>query len=622
MKNYCFIIRCIDVGEAEINIFNTLKTRIPEKSIFYLIDQDQDDLQNHLSLPKFRREKKLQIDDRRLGWKCGDYCFYRVYDEHPDYDYYWLIESDVYIDNESLNKLIIESDDNNSDLMIHNFGPRTEKWDWHGIYKNHYPKQEIYGGLFPLVRLTGSAIKDLYRERLELIKKGNIDNKNMPNDESFVCSFLANNGYKCSDIKITKNGDFNLTRKHISHIKKGGIYHPVFSDYDSIFEKESLKLTAAVSDGSFAEVSYKILQRNNFNESLYEKIVGKLFNGNKIDKLRDLANSNMMESLDFSLSAFELAKNFRPGGQMLIRRSDELRTKLGLTNSVGLTPILSKKIDKKSTKLASYKDFNLGVRSLTKLQEINFHRFKPFSYEDSRLYLVDTDESAYKAPFLYSEQRDNAIILCDIPTQSISGKINQEKITFIFSIGRCGSTLVSKLLSSIGFFDISECDVFTQTGDKDVINTSVYIFQNFNPTNNRKISFKFRSQTNRFIEDYISNFKDANYIFLYRNKSDWAKSYSGKFNWKEGELTYTYTTGYNCLKKLKSSIKNLQIINYDKLIKDPKLISSKPEDLTSIKETMSKDSQQGIIDNSNKEFNKTEVSKFLSNCKLDINDLV
>ncbi|MGL5010113.1 MAG: component of SufBCD complex, partial [Paracoccaceae bacterium] len=33
---------------------------------------------------------------RDWGWRCGDYFHYRARSAFPDYDYYWLIEPDVY----------------------------------------------------------------------------------------------------------------------------------------------------------------------------------------------------------------------------------------------------------------------------------------------------------------------------------------------------------------------------------------------------------------------------------------------------------------------------------------------------------------------------------------------
>ena len=33
---------------------------------------------------------------KNWGWQCGDYAFYRQRDAYPLYDFYWLIEHDVY----------------------------------------------------------------------------------------------------------------------------------------------------------------------------------------------------------------------------------------------------------------------------------------------------------------------------------------------------------------------------------------------------------------------------------------------------------------------------------------------------------------------------------------------
>ena len=72
-------------------------------------------------------------------------------------------------------------------------------------------------------------------------------------------------------------------------------------------------------------------------------------------------------------------------------------------------------------------------------------------------------------PFLYQHQRGDADTLIDVPFERLDdlGCAEGMRPTFVFSIGRCGSTLLSKLLLAAGEQSLSEPDVLTHVAQFD-----------------------------------------------------------------------------------------------------------------------------------------------------------
>lgn len=283
--------------------------------------------------------------------------------------------------------------------------------------------------------------------------------------------------------------------------------------------------------------------------------------------------------------------------------------------------VLGRNISENSFSTASFGNFVLTEGFDVKYVDIS--RFSPFSFEGEEFYLADTRAEDYRKPFLYQAQRNNttSLVKLDLGDATVP-EIDKTKLTFIFSIGRCGSTLLSKIMSASNYNEVSESDVFTTTGRSDVIDIATRIFVQHHSMNNEKTSFKFRSQTNRFVETYLKEFKEANFIFLYRNKFDWAKSFSGKFKWDFETLMHSYKQGCNTLSKMQDAGVSLKVIKYEELIENPAIfMTGKPseDEMASILNVMSVDSQvQAGLDNSLKTYDENVVKKFMDVIALDL----
>ena len=80
-------------------------------------------------------------------------------------------------------------------------------------------------------------------------------------------------------------------------------------------------------------------------------------------------------------------------------------------------------------------------------------------------YTVVPDVAAvFEAAFVYQAQRVNATQILSMPIEALEEResFDDPEPVFVFSVGRCGSTLLSSLLKATGRWSVSEPDIFTQ----------------------------------------------------------------------------------------------------------------------------------------------------------------
>lgn len=166
-------------------------------------------------------------------------------------------------------------------------------------------------------------------------------------------------------------------------------------------------------------------------------------------------------------------------------------------------------------------------------------------FEKQQAIFVETpsDIDIYEAPFLYQAQYEYAQHLIAVPyeelhqlTANIRDSIG--RIAMIYSVGRCGSTLLSKVFSQVDtVLSLSEPDVFSQIvgirnpdGSNDdalaeLLKSCIYLL--CKPTSKGKPSFcaiKLRSFGIEVADLIYRVLPDAKLIFMYRNAEDVVKS--------------------------------------------------------------------------------------------------
>lgn len=140
----------------------------------------------------------------KVGWRCGDYFYYLAL-QNFEFDFLWLIESDVYFHYDGLNNFFSSFDKNKTDFISHRIRRRESEWHWYRSMAD-LGYREVYGSLFPLTRVSRSGLQYLLAERqrisaqyVETASPGQL----YPNDEAFTASTFLNTQFTMQSLKET-----------------------------------------------------------------------------------------------------------------------------------------------------------------------------------------------------------------------------------------------------------------------------------------------------------------------------------------------------------------------------------------------------------------------------------
>ena len=123
--------------------------------------------------------------------------------------------------------------------------------------------------------------------------------------------------------------------------------------------------------------------------------------------------------------------------------------------------------------LANINDFELHKSGHMSAEDIlsNAHiTLYAFDFENNQAVFVETSPKAdlSQAPFYYQAQYENALCIITLPFESMiqlaqSVNVDDSRLILIHSMGRCGSTLASKIFAQVpGVINMSEPDALTQ----------------------------------------------------------------------------------------------------------------------------------------------------------------
>ncbi|MFP3506144.1 sulfotransferase family protein [Burkholderia sp. SIMBA_062] len=173
------------------------------------------------------------------------------------------------------------------------------------------------------------------------------------------------------------------------------------------------------------------------------------------------------------------------------------------------------------------------------------------------------DAALSDVPFLYQHQRRHVRWLAEVPFDLLDAWDDAAGLTptFVFSIGRCGSTLLSRLLAAAGEPAISEPDVLTNVACVDD-DAELAALQRWGPSVvraavsglalacGRAPVIKLRARCNRAVEVFLQAFAQARYVFMFRDRDDWVRSTSRAFGERGevlAELLKVSVEAFDCL---------------------------------------------------------------------------
>ena len=150
---------------------------------------------------------------------------------------------------------------------------------------------------------------------------------------------------------------------------------------------------------------------------------------------------------------------------------------------------------------------------------------------------IDLSQEAFVFPRQF-EEASRALLVPYRELMALSAQVTlPENITFIFSIGRCGSTLLHQIFNQIeGVNSYSEPDTSTilslfwqekampDSLVADIVEATTKLQIHALTKDSNQVVFKFRSQVNALMPFYLERFPQAKTIFMYRNPLTWARS--------------------------------------------------------------------------------------------------
>ena len=200
-------------------------------------------------------------------WHNGDYRFYYLRKNFPDYEFYWMMDYDLFCNAPTYEGFLDKFKNNYSDLLVKSFriSQKDSDWMWtHGlnwIYKD----VEIYGSFYPVIRLSARAIDFLYKRRLEhkeIFKNSADKDKRWIHCEVFTPTELMNGGFSCENLeeKNVALKNFYLNDERFFLQTDNHLYHPV----------KSVKAEISKMQTRYDEIF--LLYRKVFFTSLVEKL--------------------------------------------------------------------------------------------------------------------------------------------------------------------------------------------------------------------------------------------------------------------------------------------------------------------------------------------------------------
>ena len=234
--------------------------------------------------------------------------------------------------------------------------------------------------------------------------------------------------------------------------------------------------------------------------------------------------------------------------------------------------------------IASVLDFSVG-RGTQRLREDLPEAF-PYCLDVARgraVYVTGIDPKAIQqAPFYYLYARRNARTIVSVPWAAgrLSNAACAQAPVFLFSPGRVGSTLVSRILSAAGIASVSEPDFYTQM-------TSQMGTSRFNPLRSRVQKavanltrdlcavlsrdcgpvIKLRAECCRAPQMFFDSTQPARAIFMVRDFASWLRSTGRNFRAGPRRAVRKYLQALQCYSYL-SLHTDCHLIRYEDMVAD------------------------------------------------------
>jgi hypothetical protein len=246
------------------------------------------------------------------------------------------------------------------------------------------------------------------------------------------------------------------------------------------------------------------------------------------------------------------------------------------------------KIPLGSIKFCSHQDYEVTRFEQVRIFAARDLDYLPYCFDPSSQRMIFTIlrpedvAAALDSPFLYVGQRSKSTELLSVPFERLRELGDDADLSpvFIFSPGRTGSTLLSRMLSAVGCASVSEPDILTQVarmtpiesgligpqGATHVVKACVASLAKYH---SRSPYIKLRSQCSAQAELIAGAMPGAKSAFLFRSVIEWGWSRHQQFGDKPDQLVNMLVVNIRAFDRLKEAGLAPVLLIYERLLSDP-----------------------------------------------------
>jgi hypothetical protein len=223
-------------------------------------------------------------------------------------------------------------------------------------------------------------------------------------------------------------------------------------------------------------------------------------------------------------------------------------------------------------------DFDLGLAAPRRALELGPYIPYCADYAARRLHLTRLAPGyAGKAPFLYMAQRRFADELATVSFDRLAELMAPEPVgqqpLLIFSIGRCGSTLVTQMLDAAGLRAFSEPQTVGwfgpgHPGDRRLVVRATLAALQWR-AGDRAVAVKTRSEASSHFDEITGALPGADCVFMFRAIEGWARSWISAFRGDFDKMSQVLCANIDALERSSACGAAHRIVWYEDVLGDP-----------------------------------------------------
>lgn len=545
------IIRSHSWGPAEAVLAETLTGWFNDRVVLAADVRKAPDL-SQVPIPIVRVDEAvlenlgLPADIPDWGWRCGDYFQIATSAAYPGAERLWMLEPDVVFNFDDPAQFFRSCAEQTADLLAGRFAPRGPSWAHHAAVAPYFDR--VMGCFYPVTRLTRRAVEAVRAERCRIAAvQAALPEAKRPkvaNDESMVACTIANRpGLRGQTLET--------------------VVPDLIPQSSSLFGSAQMLLRDRL-ERLPAKLLHPVVDRDSFS--------------------RKLASKMNYQTMPYYSEL--VAREFGPEeNAAFAQRVSQIVLQRHLPGTVPPARSLNRAMIRQRVRRANWmqsraEDFvcDLPVHA----SRIDVRRELPYAadFKNKVLTFVDTHpDQVIEDPFLFLSQYRNATYVLqtrpkDLPAELLEDR--SERVTFVFSIGRCGSTLVSNLAKACGLSAYSECDALVgmphyngpgaMPAVETMVRATVGALVSF--AGDAPIVIKMKAQSNIDVRWFTALFPHARIVFLSRRADAWARSCIEVFDWRTPQLANTIRIGTLAYDHLTAAGRLNAFLRYEDLVTD------------------------------------------------------